>query len=224
MRYWVGVTDNQWFEFLSRLGPDEVNFWHPSSKPPFSNLESGAPFLFKLKSPFNHIAGGAYFVKFSTLPLSIVWDAFTIKNGAASRTAFETMIRRLSENPRAKDPNVGCSVLTEPFFFQKGEWIPAPEDWAKNNVRGRYYDADGPHDIGNGLLLRADFHKLFDVGLVTITPELRVEVSQRIREEWYNGAAYYRLHGQRLANIPGDVAQQPAATFLSWHNENRFER
>ena len=24
MKYWVGVTDNSWFSFLSRLRPDEV--------------------------------------------------------------------------------------------------------------------------------------------------------------------------------------------------------
>ena len=34
MRYWVGVTDNSWFAFLSRLQPDEVNFWQPSGKAP----------------------------------------------------------------------------------------------------------------------------------------------------------------------------------------------
>ena len=32
MRFHVGVTDNAWFEFLRRLGPDEVNFWRPSGK------------------------------------------------------------------------------------------------------------------------------------------------------------------------------------------------
>lgn len=41
MRYWVGVTDNSWFDFLSRLQPDEVNFWQPSGKAPFANLEPG---------------------------------------------------------------------------------------------------------------------------------------------------------------------------------------
>lgn len=68
MKYWVGVTDNGWFEFLSRAGVDEVNFWQPSGKAPFVGLEEDSPFLFKLKRPFNHIAGGGFFVKFSVLP------------------------------------------------------------------------------------------------------------------------------------------------------------
>lgn len=83
---------------------------------------------------------------------------------------------------------------------------------------------NGPHDIGNGLLLRADFHKLFDLGLVSMTPELRVEVSPRIKEEWFNGKAYYGLHGQYLKSVPERMEQRPRAAFLQWHNENRFRR
>ncbi len=29
MRFWAGVTDNAWFNFLSQSAPDEVNFWQP---------------------------------------------------------------------------------------------------------------------------------------------------------------------------------------------------
>ncbi len=27
MKFYVGVTDNKWFEFLASRKPDEVNFW-----------------------------------------------------------------------------------------------------------------------------------------------------------------------------------------------------
>jgi len=73
------------------------------------------------------------------------------------------------------------------------------------------------------MLLRSDFHKLFDIGLVTVTPDLRVEVSPQIKEEWFNGKAYYRLHGKPLPNIPQDPADHPSTTSLSWHNENCFQ-
>jgi len=29
MKYYIGVTDNDWFHFLARRRPDEVNFWRP---------------------------------------------------------------------------------------------------------------------------------------------------------------------------------------------------
>lgn len=95
MRFWVGVTDNDWFNFLRGEEADEVNFWVPSARPPFTRLDEGAPFLFKLKKPLNHLAGIASFVKFSVLPLSLAWDVFGRKNGAATRVRFESMIRPL---------------------------------------------------------------------------------------------------------------------------------
>ena len=93
MRYWLGVTDNRWFEYLSYQGVDEVNFWQPSGRAPFVGLEPGSPFLFKLKRPFNHVAGGGFFVKFSVLPLSLAWDTFE-----GSRYVIPRRQRQLAPN------------------------------------------------------------------------------------------------------------------------------
>jgi putative restriction endonuclease len=68
MKFWVGVTDNKWYQFLSKICPDEVNFWQPSGTPPFTGAPIGLPFLFKLKRPYNHIAGGGFFVKYHCCP------------------------------------------------------------------------------------------------------------------------------------------------------------
>lgn len=306
MRFWLGVTDNAWFDFLSRAGVDEVNFWQPSGRAPFVGLEPGSPFLFKLKRPYNHVAGGGTFVRFSTLPLSMAWEVFGVKNGAESRTVFEGMIRRLASNRNARDPEIGCTVLTAPFFWPEENWIANPVAWSGNIVQGRYYDTEksdganlwasvqerfriplasglptqvqeagarygkatlmksrlgqgafrvvvtdaysrrcaimgestlpvleashirpfaksGSNEVSNGLLLRSDFHKLFDAGLVTVTPDLRVEVSPHIKEQWFNGKTYYRLHGKPLHNLPQDPADRPGEAFLSWHNENCFQ-
>jgi putative restriction endonuclease len=57
MKIWVGVTDKNWYEHLTRLAPEEVNFWQPSARPPFKNLPEGTPFLFKLKRPHNNFVG-----------------------------------------------------------------------------------------------------------------------------------------------------------------------
>jgi putative restriction endonuclease len=203
------------------------------------------------------------------LPLLLAWDVFEEKNGAGSRDAFERMIRPLTPNPRARDPEIGCTILGAPFFWPREFWIANPIGWAENIVRGRYYDTDeadgsslwasiqerfkdplavglagqvqeararygeptlvkprlgqgafrvvvtdayrrrcavtgestppaleaahirpfaesGLNEVANGMLLRADFHRLFDAGLVTVTPNLRVEVSPQIKKEWSN--------------------------------------
>lgn len=86
----------------------------------------------------------------------------------------------------------------------------------------RPYAESGPHLVSNGVLLRSDLHTLFDRGYVTVTDDLHVEVSLRIRKEFQNGREYYRHHGQLLANVPLDSADKPSRDFLRWHNENVF--
>jgi putative restriction endonuclease len=45
MKFRVGVTDKRWFDYLSKLRPDEVNFWQPGGTQTFRAIEPGAPFL-----------------------------------------------------------------------------------------------------------------------------------------------------------------------------------
>ena len=39
MKYYIGVTDNDWFHFLARCRLDEVNFWRPRDKANFRVIE-----------------------------------------------------------------------------------------------------------------------------------------------------------------------------------------
>jgi putative restriction endonuclease len=61
MKFYVGITDWDWFTYLSSdEPPEEVNFWRPSGDRAFRALEIGEPFLFKLHSPRNFIVGGGF--------------------------------------------------------------------------------------------------------------------------------------------------------------------
>lgn len=309
MKFWVGVTDNQWFQFLADIQPDEVNFWQPSATPPFKSAPIGMPFLFKLKRPFNHIGGGGYFVTYSRLPISLAWDVFGVKNGCSSLEELRQLINPLVAGG-IQDDEIGCTVLANPFFFDRNNWLKDPPGWSSNIVRGKMYDTfdysgqeiwgnvqskialttdkslqinetivteeqslkygnpvtvlprlgqssfrvlvteayqrrcaitgestlvaleaahivpysgDGKHDVRNGLLLRADFHRLFDVGLVSVTPDLRVKISPRIRESWFNGKAYYRLDNMPLSIVPAQPSMRPDPDLLDWHFRNRFQ-
>jgi putative restriction endonuclease len=142
MRFFVGVTDKEWYRFLAAARPEEVNFWRPSGLS-FGSIPLGCPFLFKLHSPLNAIAGGGYFVRAERLSLTLAWETFGIKNGAASLHD----LRRLILSHRGGDdlnPEIGCIVLNEPFFFDEDLWIPTPPDWRPSVVVGKTYDtADG---------------------------------------------------------------------------------
>jgi len=74
----------------------------------------------------------------------------------------------------------------------------------------------------NGVLLTKEFHALFDAGYVTITPDLKVRVSERLRLDWQNGHRYYPFDGRPLAAIPSDRASRPSAEALEWHGKHRF--
>jgi putative restriction endonuclease len=318
MRAFVAPTDKAWFDFLSveaEAGTvDEVNFWMP--KPwggEFRVLSPGQPLLFKLKSPFNAVAGGGFFSHYTEIPISLAWQSFGAKNGARSFLEVRERIARLRREKPApwEDPVIGCILLAEPFFWPEWNWIAGPPGWKDQIVRGRTYDlteepgrtlwadvaqrlsvsdrdlgrevpaqlelagdaefgGEGDpvarprrighgifssiirdaygrrcavsrekalpaleaahirpfsetkaHSIRNGILLRSDVHKLFDAGYLTITPDLHVEASRRMREDFDDGENYARLHGHTVV-VPErpDLAPDPEA--LRWHNENRF--
>lgn len=306
MKLWVGVTDKDWYQYLTLQRPDEVNFWQPSGSRTFRVLQPGEPFLFKLHSPDNFIVGGGFFVRYSALPASLAWDAFARKNGVESFDLLLKRVRRYRRSDDALDPVIGCNVLAEPFFLPRNLWVPVPSGWAPNIVQGKHYNApgdgaalwqavveaarlgnqaqspatieavegprfgseylararlgqgafrvlvteaygkrcavtgektlpvleaahikpfayEGPHRVQNGLLLRSDLHKLFDLGYVTVTPDLDMEVSSKLREDWSNGREYYAWHGKKLAHLPGETHLRPGRNFLQWHNENRFK-
>ena len=44
------------------------------------------------------------------------------------------------------DFEVGCRILTQPFFFEEHVWIPVPASWSRNIVSFKTYntgDAEG---------------------------------------------------------------------------------
>ena len=292
MKFIVAVTDNEWFRYLRQRKPEEVNFWSPGRAP--IRADVGTPWLFKLHAPLNFVVGGGYFMHRTVLPLRVAWDTFAEQNGAANYDAFAGRIQRLSG--RAQPPEViGCTVLSEPFFWDESQWLAPPPNWAPNNVSREGYDTAGDHntaaywsrvvallprptvvspdtrpaqgapttyfprlgqggfrsividayarrcavtgertlpaleaahilpfsevrahDVRNGLLLRADLHKLLDDGYVTVTGRYEFEVSRRIRDEFENGRDYYALHGKQIA-LPADPRLAPDPALLDAH-------
>lgn len=298
----IAVTDGDWFDMLrQQQNLAEVNFWAPSAAN-FRALQPGELFLFKLHSPRNVVVGGGIFAYANALPCSLAWEAFREANGARSSQEMRARIsryRRTDPGDRS-DFEIGCRILTQPFFFAEADWIPVPASWAPNIVSFKTYntgDADGlelweavsdrlhrtsvpgiaetqarfgqpqlirprlgqgafrvlvtdiydrrcaithertlpaleaahirpygdggEHEARNGVLLRRDIHSLFDAGYVTVTPDLRFEVSRRIKEEFDNGRHYYELHGQSIF-APEDTFRRPDPEALRWHNENAY--
>ena len=85
------------------------------------------------------------------------------------------------------------------------------------------YAKDGPHDVRNGILLRADLHRLFDQGYVTITPAYRIEVSSRLKEDYRNGRSYYPLHGAPVV-VPTSATDAPSVRLSAVAQRTRLSR
>ena len=323
VRGFVANTDYDWFTWLRAIEPpiDEVNFWKPGSGTNFGALVPGEPLFFKLKAPYNAIAGFGYFAHFSRLPVSMAWEVYGEANGARSFPEMRERLVRIRlrfdrTTDRKQDFWIGCILVNQPVFFEERDWIRVPADFKGPTVQGKTYDltagegervwmeclalaarrpnwpmpyaitpaapredriADAlipsgygalaairprlgqrsfrvvvldsygrrcavtsertlpaleaahirdyrdvqEHAISNGILFRADIHKLFDSGYVTVTPDYHFLVSRRIKEEFENGRDYYALHGSAI-RLPQDVADRPAAASLIWHNEQRF--
>lgn len=301
MKYYVGVTNNDWFDYLRKIKPDEVNFWRPSNM--IRTFPLGTPFLFKLHAPLNCITGGGFFFRHEILPVSMAWETFQEKNGLSNMDDFILLLSKIRHTQIYDNTLIGCSILTQPFFFNEKDWIEQPSDWANGIVQGNTYDTEdkighyiwekvrgllykypengpekdlipmsdienegyriylskmrigqgtfrlwvtdeynkkcavsgektlpvleaahikpyslsGPNSISNGILLRSDLHRLFDANYITITPDYKLEVSPRIKEEYENGKHYYIYNGKPLI-LPSSKNSYPSPEYLEYHN------
>jgi putative restriction endonuclease len=149
IKIFVGVTDLDWFKFLSRRSNiEEANFWQPGGRSEFRALQPGELFLFKLHSPNNFIVGGGLFGHASIVPISLAWEAFGEMNGA---TSLEEMRRRVARYRRElpddrTDYPIGCRILEQPFFWPlfwpRDLWLPIVDRWFLNIVVGKTFDAE----------------------------------------------------------------------------------
>jgi putative restriction endonuclease len=145
MRFWVGLTDWDWYEYLSvQAALDEVNFWQPGARRPV-RLDVGAPFLFKLHAPRGgRIVGDGYFAHFTTLPATVAWETFGTTNGAATLGEMIGRIRRYRAGFDEHADLIGCMALVQPFFLPPELWIPSPASWQGPTQVGRTYDTTEP--------------------------------------------------------------------------------
>lgn len=299
-RGYIGVTDRRWFERLRRSGLDEVNFWQPS--PTGVSADAGTPWIFKLHYPQNAIVGFGYFTYYTRMPIAVAWETFGTGNGVSSYAEMVKLVRTYRKSSASDASDIGCVVLSDPLFLDEADWIAAPDDWASNIVKGKYYGlAEGPgaviwqqlaahaavpaiassivaphalgkpvlvvprlgqgafrlqvtdayarrcavtgertlpaleaahikpfsevksHDVRNGLLLRSDLHRLFDLGYVSVRPDLHFSVSRAIRDDFENGRDYYALHDREI-RLPNDPKKEPQRELLEWHYDEVFRR
>lgn len=76
------------------------------------------------------------------------------------------------------------------------------------------YMGEHSNIASNGILLRADIHTLFDLGLLSIDEQYNVILADRIE----SSTAYRGFHGARI-NLPSRLDDQPDHEFLRSHRK-----
>lgn len=71
--------------------------------------------------------------------------------------------------------------------------------------------------VDNGLLLRADIHTLFDLGLIIVAPDFKIQVSETLIDTEYMG-----FHGKTLG-VPSSAGHRPSGLALALHRKDRWQ-
>jgi len=150
-----------------------------------------------------------------------LWDSVTDRAGFA--TAPGTPVERYGV-PQIVRPRLGQGAfrLTVTDAYERRCAVSGEKTLPiLDAAHIRSFSEGGEHDPANGLLLRTDIHRLFDLGYVTVSEDHRFEVSQRLKADFDNGRHYYELHGSPVRGPKRGYAP-PAANVLSWHREQRY--
>ena len=145
MKFYVGITDQDWINHLQTHKAIEANFWRPSAQEKnFNAIRQGDVFLFKQhKSDGDCIVGGGLLQAYTRMSISEAWLTFGLNNGTETR---EELFER-AKHYRAKRKlstyyadAIDCIVLTKLFFMSEADHILKPSDWANAIVSGKTYD------------------------------------------------------------------------------------
>lgn len=162
MKAYVGVTDIDWYNYLSsRPSIREANFWRPYGSRAFKVLLPGEPFIFKTKAPLNRIVGGAIYEGFVSLNISRAWEFFGEGNGVGTPEALIQRIRSITGESLEQigDREIGCILLRDLWFFPDGELVPAPRTFAANIVQGKSFTSPGEDAVVDAVVQRVISHE-----------------------------------------------------------------
>jgi putative restriction endonuclease len=156
-----------------------------------------------------------------------VWEA-CLERAAARTTAPEWTLdawdRQRLGKPLVVVPRLGQGSFRLAVLEAYGRSCAVTSEHSLPVIEAAHilpWAAGGSHEVPNGLPLRRDLHRLFDLGFVTVRPDLRFAVSPQLRDDYANGRTYYELEGRKI-NTPGDAAARPSREALEWHGDTVF--
>ena len=119
---YIGITDNNWAEFISNNNINTVNFW--CKKHSFKAIEKGDIFFFLKKNNDSEkkqklerkIVGYGIFEKFEVLNINYAWSKYGIGNGYSSIKLFSNKINNMY-NLKGNEVEIGSIILHDVVIF-----------------------------------------------------------------------------------------------------------
>jgi len=100
--------------------------------------------------------------------------------------------------------------------------ISTPELLVSSHIIPWAVDKKNRMNPCNGLCLNALHDRAFDKGLITVTPEHLVRISQRLKQEKIAYHSFFEPYENKKIDLPQRFS--PQAEFFKWHNQRVFEK
>lgn len=137
----------------------------------------------------------------------------------ATEWALEALDRERAGRPLLIRPRLGQASFRLAVLEAYGQQCAVTTEHSLPVIEAAHiqpWAVGGRHEVPNGLPLRRDLHRLFDLGYVTVRPDLRFSVSRELRDDYANGQVYYELDGREI-QLPAETAARPHPDALAWH-------
>jgi len=86
----------------------------------------------------------------------------------------------------------------------------------------KWHRNGGPDTENNGLALCATHHKLFDFGVITLSEDYRIVLSESIYDPDPENS-FIKAHQKREITLPRNREHSPGKNYIRWHREEVFK-
>lgn len=149
---YIGITDNDWFEFISKKSIRRVNFWRKGKS--FKALNKGDLFFFLKKNKHKEkgerkVVGYGVFEKFEVLSIEESWNLYGEGNGYSNISSFRNKIEQMY-NLEGQNVQIGSIILDDVIIFNNPIYLSYVDiEFANSIVSGKIISKEDVNKILN---------------------------------------------------------------------------
>jgi putative restriction endonuclease len=153
-----------------------------------------------------------------------LWEAIRLRLQAARPGDGTESQTRMFEEPTIVQPSLGAGsfrLLIADIYERRCAITREATLPALEAAHIRPLAEGGSHRVDNGILLRSDLRRLFDLGYLSIDSDNKVLVSKALDRD-YGGANAYSGLADTEIHLPERPEQRPRRESIDWHRSQLF--